>query len=171
MHSSIYVDWGGHNVRLTWLPLHEIKDLKQVTSVHGYCFHEGKILQVHIKGRGFNNPGGHVDEGETPQEAFLREAYEEGYVKGTIQYLGAIEVSHEENPKFDSNGKYPLIGYQLYYRMDITECEPFKRENESTTRIWVEPEEIPYIMDDHAIAFHIIEEALQLGRKSSCKIG
>lgn len=92
-----------------------------------------------------------------------REAYEEGYVKGNIRYIGMIEVSHEENSLFDPNGKYPKIGYQLFYLMDITECHPFKRKNESTARIWVEPVEVPYIIDDHQLTFLILKEAIKKG--------
>ncbi|MBS4192114.1 NUDIX domain-containing protein [Bacillus sp. FJAT-49705] len=160
MKSSIYVNWGGQSVKLTWCPRKIILDTSLVTSVHGYCFHKGKILLVHVKGRGFNNPGGHIEIGETPEEAFHREALEEGYVEGKISYLGAIEVSHEENLLFDPNGKYPKIGYQLYYRMDIEKCLPFERENETISRIWVEPEEIPYIIDDHRLSVIILEEAI-----------
>lgn len=52
-----------------------------------------------------------------------------------------------------------MIGYQLFYRLDIEECEPFQRKHETTTRIWVEPEEVPYIIDDHDIILSIIDEA------------
>jgi 8-oxo-dGTP diphosphatase len=155
-----YANWGGHKVRLTWMPNQDPELLHLVTSVHGFCFSKGKIMLVHIKDRGFNMPGGHVDAGELPEQAFHRETLEEGYVKGEIKFLGAIEISHEENLLFDPNGKYPLIGYQLFYRMDITECLPFLRENESTARVWVEPELVPYIMDDHQLSLVVLEEAL-----------
>ncbi|TLS36047.1 NUDIX hydrolase [Pseudalkalibacillus caeni] len=161
MNKTIYVDWGGHNIKLTWLPSFFITDSQKVTSVHGYCFHEGKILLSYIKDRGYNFPGGHVEKGETPEQAFIREALEEGYVTGEICYLGAIEVSHEENPHFDPDGKYPVIGYQAFYRMDVTECRPFLREYEASTRIWVEPKEIPYVMDDHELALSVLKEALK----------
>jgi 8-oxo-dGTP diphosphatase len=161
MQEHIYVNWGGHHVKLTWLPLKQIDDIKQVTSVHGCCFSEGKVLLVHVKDRGFNMPGGHVETGETPEEAFHREAFEEGYVKGSIRYIGAIEVSHEDNPLFIPGGKYPLKGYQLFYRMDIEKCFPFRRENESISRIWVEPEEVPYVINDHQLSLRILEEAVK----------
>lgn len=64
------------------------------------------------------------------EEAFHREAFEEGYVKRPINYLGAIAVSHEENPLFNANSKYPLIGYQMFYYMEIQECLPFLRKHE-----------------------------------------
>lgn len=163
MENSIYVNWGGHHVKLSWHPRKVISDTKLITSVHGYCFFNGKILLVNVKGRGFNNPGGHIENGETPEEAFHREALEEAYVKGTIIYLGAIEVSHEENPLYDPKGKYPLVGYQFYYKMNIEECLPFQQENETTSRILVEPDEVQNIMNDHSLALIILRDALAEG--------
>ncbi|MBE4909058.1 NUDIX domain-containing protein [Bacillus luteolus] len=161
MTKTIYVNWDEHYIKLTWYPTTELPPHEKVTSVHGYCFYKDKILLVHINGRGFNTPGGHIEANETPEDALHREVYEEGYVKGTHRYIGMIEVSHEENPHFDPRGKYPLIGYQLFYRMDITECLPFKRENEATSRIWVEPEELPYVIDDHELSTLILKEAMK----------
>ncbi|MFD2443718.1 NUDIX domain-containing protein [Bacillus sp. CGMCC 1.16607] len=161
MQKSIYVDWNGHNVKLTWYPGF-LPNYDKVTSVHGVCFEQEKVLLVQIEGRGFNFPGGHVEKEELPENAIHREVYEEGYVKGTIKLLGAIEVSHKNNPLFDPNGKYPLIGYQLFYRMDISECYPFLRENEAKTRIWAEPAEVPFIINDHELIHFILEKALIL---------
>ncbi len=160
MNQTIYEDWNGHNIKLTWLPGDEPPDPALVTSVHGICLHQGLVLAVHVQGRGYNVPGGHVEPGETPDEAFHREALEEGSVKGTIAYLGKMEVSHEENERFDPNGKYPMVGYQLFYRMDVTERLPFNREHECLTRIWVEPEEFRYVVNDHELVGQVLYEAL-----------
>lgn len=157
-----YVNWSGQPIKLTWLPQQIVQDSSKVTSVHGICFHQGRVLLVHVKNRGFNYPGGHVEFGETFEETLHREALEEGYVKGAIQYIGAIEVNHEANPLFMEGGKYPLIGYQLFYKMTILECLPFLREHETITRIWVEPEEVPYIINDHELAHVILQEALTI---------
>jgi 8-oxo-dGTP diphosphatase len=165
MTNTICVDWDGNYVKLTWLPMKNIIDITKVTSVHGYCFYKGKVLLVDIKGRGWNVPGGHVEPGETPEEAFHREAYEEGYVKGSIHYIGAIEVSHEENPLFDPNGKYPLKGYQMFYRMNVEEFSDFLGENESLSRIWLEAEKVPQVIHDHELAKIILKEALLAGEE------
>ena len=133
-----------------------------VTSVHAICFKEGNVLLALIKNRGFNNPGGHIDSGEKMEEALYREVYEEGYVKGTIHYLGAIKVSHEENPLYDPKGKYPIKAYQAFYKMKITECLPFQREYESTSRIWVEPDEVPFVINDHELSNLILRDAINL---------
>lgn len=161
LNKTIFVNWNGHNMKLTWTPTDTKPDPSKVTSVHGFCFHQDKILLVQVHGRGFNIPGGHLEEGETPDQAFHREAFEEGCVKGDITFLGMIEVSHEENPLYDPKGKYPFIGYQLFYRMNITDCLPFTRENETLSRIWVEPSEIPYVINDHELSLLILEEALK----------
>ncbi|GGA28298.1 NUDIX domain-containing protein [Psychrobacillus lasiicapitis] len=163
MNKQIYVDWGGHKISLQWHPHKSIGPGDIVTSVHSYCFSQEKVLLVEVKKRGFNIPGGHIEFGETPEEAMYREAYEEGYVKGKIKYVGAVEVNHQDNPHFIQDGPYPLIGYQLFYRMDIEECLPFLRENETKSRIWVEPEELPYVMNDHELSLQILKEALKLG--------
>ncbi|MFC0413936.1 NUDIX domain-containing protein [Cytobacillus solani] len=160
--NPIFVEWGGNYVKLTWHPRMKITKSIIVTSVHAICFRGGNVLLAHIKNRGFNYPGGHIDPGEKIEEALCREVYEEGYVKGTIQYIGAIEVSHEENPFFDPKGKYPLIAYQVFYRMDITECLPFLREYESITRIWVEPDEVPFVINDHELLKLVLNDALTL---------
>jgi len=102
-----YVNWDGNLIQLTWFP-RKMPKIELVTSVHGYCFFKEKIMLVKIIHRGFNMPGGHIEENETPEQAFHREAFEEGYVKGELKYLGAIEVNHKENPHFNPNGKYPF---------------------------------------------------------------
>ncbi|MEQ6353546.1 NUDIX domain-containing protein [Lysinibacillus sp. M3] len=160
MNNQTYVDWGGHYLKLTWLPNKNIHDYSKVTSVHGVCFHNGYVLLVHVDGRGFNFPGGHIENGESPEEAFHREAFEEGYVKGPINYIGAIEVSHEENPLYKADGKYPLIGYQMFYCMEVQDCLPFLREHETISRIWVEPDEVPYVINDHEFANVVLQAAL-----------
>lgn len=158
----IFVNWNGNIVKLTWHSRMKITKSIKVTSVHAVCFKEGNILLTLIKERGFNYPGGHMDTGEMIEVALHREVYEEGYVKGTIQYIGAIEVSHKENPIYDPNGKYPLIAYQVFYRMDVTECLPFLREYESIARIWVEPAEVPFVINDHELSKLILHDALKL---------
>ncbi|WP_339216588.1 NUDIX domain-containing protein [Solibacillus sp. FSL W8-0372] len=159
---TVYVNWGGNKVKLTWIPGMEINQSIKVTSVHSICIKDDNILLVDIKHRGFNFPGGHLEAGEKIEEAILRETYEEGYVNGKIQYIGSIEVSHEENPSFNPNGKYPMIGYQAFYRMDVNECFPFFREHESNTRIWVKPTEVPFVINDHELTKLILEDAITL---------
>lgn len=160
MENQTFVDWDGQIISLTWQPYEQLKASDLVTSVHGYCFFDGKLVFVQVNGRGFNVPGGHIEKGEVPEQALRREIYEEAYIEGDLAYIGAIKVDHSENERFMENGKYPKIGYQLFYRVDITKYFPFLRQHETTARIWVEPEEVPYVMNDHEIALLVLKEAV-----------
>ena len=104
MHQRIEVDWGGNTIGLTWYPNKILNPSEIVTSVHSFCFREGKVMLVHVANRGFNIPGGHVEYSENPEDALHREVYEEGYVTGEITYIGAIEVDHKTNSSFLKGG-------------------------------------------------------------------
>lgn len=143
MADSIYVDWDGGRIRITPFPGAPMPASDLVTSVHGFCFHEGRLLLVELNHRGPDIPGGHREGDESPEQSFVREALEEGYVQGRSTYLGCSEIDHRENPKWQPGGKYPLVGYQAYFRMDVEQLLPFEAAYESRRRIWVDPAEAP----------------------------
>lgn len=136
-----YVDWGGHQLKLTWMQ-GLIPDRELITSVHAFCFHEGKLLMVNLNDRGWDFPGGHIEAGETVEACVCREVMEEAYVAGDCKLLGAIEVNHEENPLWNESSPYPKVGYQVFYRMDITEFLPFDAGYESSERMLIQPEDV-----------------------------
>lgn len=143
MSFTTYVNWGGGRIRSTWLPGAPMPPHQLVTSVHGLCFQDGMLMLVDLNDRGGDIPGGHREGDESPEEAFIREAREEGYVEGRCTYLGVTEIDHRENPQWQPGGKYPLVGYQVYYRMDIERLLPFDAGYESKRRFFVDPAEAP----------------------------
>lgn len=50
--------------------------------------------------------------------------------------------------------------------MDITECLPFQRLYESKARIWEEPSEVPFILNDHDLALSVLDEVINLSLKN-----
>lgn len=168
MKNTMYADWDGHYVKLTWSATSTLPDMKYITSVHGVCIHNGKVMLVEVASRGFDLPGGHIEENELPEQSLIRECMEEGYVKcDSISLIGMIEVNHEENPLFNPNGKYPLIGYQLFYRTNVIECLPYKSEYECLSRIFVDPQEIPNLIGGRTLSHFIVNEAFHSIDKAS----
>ncbi|MEL3971472.1 NUDIX domain-containing protein [Rossellomorea oryzaecorticis] len=104
-----------------------------------FVFHEKKLMLVDLEHRGWEFPGGHVEPGESPEETFAREALEEGCVEGVSEYLGCIIVDHNENLKWNETSKYPKVGYQVFYKMDIRHLHPFEKKHESHGRLFIDP--------------------------------
>ncbi|GGP12088.1 NUDIX hydrolase [Oceanobacillus neutriphilus] len=160
--TSIYAYWGNGKVKLTWMQDKELPASELITSVHGLCFKNDKLLLVNLNDRGWDIPGGHIEKGEAPEACFKREAYEEGYIKGNCSLLGYIEVNHTENIEWNSEGPYPKIGYQVFYYMEVQQVYEFKGAYESGERIWIDPEEVKrYNKNWNELHQNILDKATQ----------
>lgn len=140
--TTTYVNWGESKVKLTWEKNTLLPPYHLITSVHGFCFQEDQLLLVDVNHRGWDFPGGHIETGESPEDCFKREAREEGYVEGECKLLGHIIVDHSENPLWTESSFYPKIGFQIFYKMTITNLLPFKGEFEYAQRMFVNPNNI-----------------------------
>ncbi|KMM38461.1 NUDIX hydrolase [Guptibacillus hwajinpoensis] len=162
--TEIYVNWGEEKVMLRWDPDLRLPPIELITSVHGLCFKDDKLLLVNLNHRGWDFPGGHIEDEETPAECLKREAYEEGYVTGESHLLGRIVVDHSENPTWHENSQYPKIGYQVFYRMDIDKLYEFEAKYESGERILIHPSEV---IDYYHNWNELYQEILDIAVKNS----
>jgi len=153
--TTLQTSWGSHPVTLTWVPASAAPEGYTVTSTHGFCFHEEKVVMVNLESRGWDFPGGHMEAGETPEECFAREAMEEACISGNSEIIGYILVDNRNDPTHDSS-KYPDVGCQIYYRMNVEEIHPFVQDFESSERALFSADEIPAKHD----GWNIINQAI-----------
>ena len=100
---------------------------KTISAVFALAFNElGQLLAVRNE-RGWDIPGGHVEPGETPEEALHREIAEEAgaTIENVKLYLSA---SAEKS--------------MLFYLADVKDLLPFTAENETDQREFMHPSEL-----------------------------
>ena len=108
--------------------------------------HNGKILLgERLRGHGagtFEIPGGHLEFGETFEEAAKREVFEETNVEN-IDVIGIVSLGNDI--AFDKH--YVSIGILTEYRSgDIRDAEPDRSRNWA----WYDPKNLPTPMFPHS---------------------
>lgn len=95
-----------------------------VTTATGLIIWNNKIVLVEHKNRGWELPGGHIEEGETIKEALTRELYEEaGFKKAlSIRMFGYNEIINPDIGKINkATGKlYPKYAYNVHYIVEAS---------------------------------------------------
>lgn len=135
--------YGDGEVTLTFLDKNEwIKaGSPEATSVHCFVLKEDNVLFT-VNPRGIDIIGGHVEKGENSEQALIREAMEEASIVPTkYEVVGAISVDNTNNPKAIEKG-YPVIGYQLFYKVTEFDILPFQATHECTDRKWVNKQDV-----------------------------
>ena len=125
-------------VGLYVLDKEEALSMSSDSIVTAHCF---PVFQDHvlftINHRGVDIIGGHIEKGETPEQALIREAQEEAsIIVGAYEVIGGILVDNSNAPKAMEKG-YPVKGVELFYKITEFEMLPFNHSHESTDRIMV----------------------------------
>jgi len=108
------------------------------TTATGLIIYNNKIVLVENKNRGWELPGGHIEKGETTEEALKRELYEEAGLKdiSSAKIFGYNEIINPDTGKVNkATGKlYPKYAYNIHYIIE-TKNKPIGCQDNSCNRI------------------------------------
>ncbi len=97
--------WETTQSNLQFIPLKSPDNSTVVTAVSVILIKDNKFLLTRID-RGWDIPSGHVEKDETPEEAVVREAYEEtGASVNSLQRIGYLYITKAQENEI--NKKYP----------------------------------------------------------------
>lgn len=133
---------GQNNTVETYLS-DELPDVSLCTAAYTFVFKDGCFLQTELREnerpvRQLDIPGGHRDEGEHPEQAAIREVFEETGVRVVNPKLVANMKITTHIPESENPSRYPYpTGYMLFYVCDFEKEEPFDGNEETHGRAWI----------------------------------
>lgn len=125
------------------LPPSEMIATALVLAFDGDC-----LLQTHLAARGWDIVGGHIELGESPEEAACREAYEEAGARlGELHMLGYQRLRLLGPRPASYRYSYP-DSYQIFYWAHIEALDEFIPTEEARERALFAPDaafELPFV--------------------------
>jgi glycosyltransferase involved in cell wall biosynthesis/8-oxo-dGTP pyrophosphatase MutT (NUDIX family) len=116
-------------------PHEEILERLPVTSCMAVVIVDDEYVAISCPERGWGLPGGHVEKGESPEDAIVREVWEETGIKIREEDLRIVGGWHIKNlVTTKSNRKYPTEAYQLLYIVHAHEVCVFDERYEVADR-------------------------------------
>ncbi len=153
------IPWHPHGEGRLYLT-DEIPPAGVAATAFGFIFQGTEVLLTRLRDRDWDIPGGHIEPGETPETAAIREVWEETCAKVRIREPVGIQELEVFGPKPPGyRWPYP-ISVQVYYLCDLLELALFRPNQESRERAFFGAEEARYVptMRNHDA---IYEEALR----------
>ncbi|MCX6757993.1 MAG: NUDIX domain-containing protein [Candidatus Nomurabacteria bacterium] len=146
IHTQKNLDWITYpNIVATYISDELPKDYKP-TAVYGFVFKNGKLLMTDLKEgerptRRLDIPGGHLDQGESPEQSCIREIQEEtGVLVSIVRPIAYCELTLTI-PK-PENYRYPYpTSYMFFYLCEILSEETFEGNESTHGRVWLAPED------------------------------
>ncbi|MCD5381510.1 MAG: NUDIX hydrolase [Candidatus Pacebacteria bacterium] len=123
-----------------------------VTASCAFVFDDNYNILAIKNHRGWDIPGGKVEQDESPDNTVIREVFEEASV-----IVGNANLFHVQ--------EFPSLGWKIaYYRCDVIEVQTFKKEFETTHRKFMSVQDFlgVYGGEDLKETEDLIKKALKL---------
>lgn len=131
-------------------PFSRANTLGHITA-SGLVIHENKVLLIfHPYIKRWFQPGGHIDEGELPVDAAIREVYEEtGFVcSPDSEVPELLDIDIHEIPANPKKGEGPHLHIDLLYRLKVLGQE---KSPEDISRKWFSFDQVESIRIQRAL--------------------
>jgi len=149
-------DWG-HSIYKAYLDIDgDFKEFKEMaTGVVAVCMDQNdKVILMN------HEPiGGHIEEGESAEDALKRESLEEGGIDLQLwKYFGYYEITLKETADQKYKDKYPKIGYILFFlAKGIKKMEPYGADVKDPQAL-----DIDVVLDSDNFPHEMLQEGLKL---------
>jgi 8-oxo-dGTP pyrophosphatase MutT (NUDIX family) len=157
------IDWLPKPNQLSTVISDVMPDRHLITCSFVLAFSNDEIILTDLHARGWDIPGGHIERGESAEEAVIRELYEETGAKILEpELLGLMEIEmFGDKPE---NYKYPFPkSYMAFFWSNIIHLDDIQPNDEIRGRGLLKPEQVldvPWIKDN----YKLYQEALKRAR-------
>jgi ADP-ribose pyrophosphatase YjhB (NUDIX family) len=138
-------------------------DGKILQGVHAYCFYKDKLVIVYTGKKGkWTPPGGHIEDGETYEEAVTREVMEESNMKVLHQELiGFIDV-YESDKTIRQTRSFCVVEP---YGDFVSDMDNDVEEGDITEMKLIDPKDYKQYFDWGEVGDRIMQRAMELKEK------
>lgn len=128
------------------------------------AFEGDRLLQTHLNARGWDIVGGHIEPGESPEEAARREAYEEAGAKLRELHVLGYQRLRLLGPCPDAYRYAYPDSYQVFYWAHIEALDEFIPTEEARGRALFAPEdarELPFVRNLKELYLAALQAAIR----------
>ncbi len=159
------------NTNIPWMPTNsearlyhtdEMPPVEICGTTFAFAFIEDRMLMTRLVKRGWDIPGGHIEPGESPEQAVIRETIEETQV--VVEPLELVGVQELEIfGSLPRDGWTTPLSTQLFYLCRVIETLPFIPTRETTERDFLPPDFIRAVptMINHDLLYEIALKRIQ----------
>ncbi len=117
----------------------EVPPADVCATAFAFAFIGNRMLMTRLVRRGWDIPGGHIEQGESPEQAAIRETTEETQVLVEPLELIGIQELEVFGPLPRDGWSNPLRA-QLFYLCRVVDILPFSPTHEATERNFFDPD-------------------------------